>query len=122
MGTCRSRILKERVPAGIGGYPILLVLILLNIKCFNKLDICVFILEILQCELICEDNDRTAENSLAGVIRKSFSDTIPVLNGDQEIYAGIAKTCDMLDYSRATFNKAFRTSVAKIVKIWICLY
>lgn len=61
------------------------------------------------------DNDRTAEYSLAGAIRKSFGDTVPVLNSDQEIYAGNAKTCDMLDYSRASFNKAFRTSIAKIV-------
>lgn len=59
------------------------------------------------------DADRTAEGTLAYAIRQSFTETLPELNESNSAFADIAKTADMLDYSRFSFNKAIRTRLKK---------
>ena len=63
------------------------------------------------------DDDRCAENTLAHIVKSSFEEKTPVISEDNKLYAGIAKTSDMLDFSRLNFNKAIRTSVKKQTKI-----
>lgn len=57
------------------------------------------------------DNDRKAENTLAYLVRQSYAGIIPSIKGEAREYASIAKTCDMLNFARASFNKAIKTAV-----------
>ncbi|MBQ6616229.1 MAG: N-6 DNA methylase [Thermoguttaceae bacterium] len=56
------------------------------------------------------DADRTAEGTLANAIKCSFNDALPSFDEDQKKYASIINTRDMLDFSRAYFNKSVRLS------------
>ncbi len=64
-----------------------------------------------------DDSDRVAEGTLASAIRQSFNGVIPSFTKEQKAYASVVNTKDMLDYSRATFNKALRTNVKKAFHI-----
>lgn len=57
------------------------------------------------------DNDRKAENTLAHLVRQSYAGIIPSIKGEAREYTSIAKTCDMLNFARASFNKAIKTAV-----------
>ena len=63
------------------------------------------------------DMDRTAEGTLASAIRQSYSEVIPELSKENSIFASVIKTTDLLDYSRAGFSKAIRTSIDKQIEI-----
>jgi len=61
--------------------------------------------------------DREANDTLAHVIRDSFDEKIPVLADGQEQYGSVVHTRDMLEFSRATFNKAIRLNAEKPAEI-----
>ncbi len=67
-------------------------------------------------ELYC-DEDRKAKGTIAGAIRDAYEDKTPHFTDMQAPYAVCARTADLLDFSRVTFNKAIRLSVEKEVKI-----
>ena len=58
-----------------------------------------------------DDSNRAALGTLANSIKLSFNNTIPSFNVEQQVFGTVAKTKDMLDYSRAKFNKSIRLSV-----------
>ena len=64
-----------------------------------------------------DDSDRSADHTLASVIKSSFNGSTPSFEEDIQSYAYIVNTKDMLDYSRVNFNKALRTSVKKAFRI-----
>lgn len=57
-----------------------------------------------------DDSDRAAEGTLAGAIRQSFCGTVPVFTEEQRAWASVVNTRELLDFSRAGFNKAIRLS------------
>lgn len=63
------------------------------------------------------DSDRSADGTLTSAIKKSFSGTIPSFSEEQQAYASVVSTKDMLDFSRVSFNKAMRLSVEKVVEL-----
>ncbi len=67
-------------------------------------------------ELYC-DEDRKAKGTIAGAIRDAYEDKVPHFTDTQSPYAVCARTADLLDFSRVTFNKAIRLSVEKKVEI-----
>lgn len=64
-----------------------------------------------------DDDDRSADHTLASAIKSSFNGSTPSFGEDIQSYAYIVNTKDMLDYSRVNFNKALRTSVKKAFRI-----
>lgn len=58
-------------------------------------------------------SDRSAEGTLAHLVRQSFSGHAPSLSEETATYACVTKTCDMLDFSKANFSKILRTSTEK---------
>ncbi len=65
------------------------------------------------------DSDRAAADTLASIIRNSYAESVfEACNGTDE-FAGIAPTCNMLDFSRINFNKAFKLSAARRNQITI---
>ncbi|MCD8341245.1 MAG: N-6 DNA methylase [Clostridiales bacterium] len=64
-----------------------------------------------------DDSDRTAEGTLASAIKTSFNGGKPSFSEAQQAYAKIVHTKDMLDFSRARFNKAIRTNVHRVPSI-----
>ncbi|MBQ3625817.1 MAG: N-6 DNA methylase, partial [Synergistaceae bacterium] len=61
-----------------------------------------------------DDKDRTAEDTLAAAVRSTFNCDLfanVLLNDSQSEYAKFMKTCDMLDFSRVSFDKALRLNV-----------
>ena len=52
--------------------------------------------------------DRAAEGTLADVIKKSFYGAAPSIGPEQGEYATLVYTSDLLDFSRAEFNKTLR--------------
>lgn len=55
-----------------------------------------------------DDSDRVAEGTLANAIKKSFEGLYPSLTEEQQQYANIFNTKDILDFSRTNFNKSIR--------------
>ena len=55
-----------------------------------------------------DNDDRSAEGTLAAAVRKTFDGVAPTLTQEQAVYASIVNTRDMLDFSRVSFNKALR--------------
>ncbi len=64
-----------------------------------------------------DDSHRSADGTLASAIKQSFSGTIPAFTDEQQTYASVVRTSDMLDFSRVSFNKALRLNVEKAVEI-----
>lgn len=56
--------------------------------------------------------NREAPDTLAAAIRESFT-TIPTLSEDNQAYASVLRTADMLDFSRSTFNSAIKPASDK---------
>lgn len=52
------------------------------------------------------NDNREALGTLASVIRESFNGTIPNIDSNQEECCSVVNTKDMLEFSRAVFNKA----------------
>lgn len=61
--------------------------------------------------------NRSAGDTLAGAIRQSFNGMIPPFNDEQQAYASVVSTKNMLDFSRVGFNKAMRLSVKNVIKL-----
>lgn len=59
------------------------------------------------------DTDRSADGTLASAIKQSFNGMVPSFADEQQAYASVVSTKDMLDFSRTTFNKALRLSAKK---------
>ena len=55
-----------------------------------------------------DDSDRAAEGTLASAIKRSFNGMVPSFDDEQQAYASVVSTKDMLDFSRVGFNKAMR--------------
>lgn len=55
--------------------------------------------------------NREAPDTLAAAVRESFT-TIPTLSEDNQTYASVLNTADMLDFSRDYFNCALSTTVS----------
>ena len=64
-----------------------------------------------------DNSNRAAEGTLAYAIKKSFDGMVPSLNEDQLIYGAVVNTKNMLDFSRASFNKAIRMTASKKIVI-----
>ncbi len=64
-----------------------------------------------------DDIDRSADGTLAGAIRKSFNDVMTSFNGEQQEFASVVNTKDMIDYSRASFNKSMRLSIEPVFEL-----
>lgn len=64
-----------------------------------------------------DDSNRSADGTLASVIKKSFDGTMPSFADEQQTYASVVSTKDMLDFSHVGFNKALRLNVEKAVEI-----
>lgn len=64
-----------------------------------------------------DDKDRFAQNTLASLIRQMFMNTTCQIGDEYQEYAYMVKTCDMLDFSLASFNYALRTNIQKKVEI-----
>lgn len=60
-----------------------------------------------------DDSDRDADGTLAHAIRNSFDGKVPEFTDEQKKYGSVIQTKDMLDFSRATFNKALRLNVSE---------
>lgn len=58
-----------------------------------------------------DDSDREASGTLAHAIKDSFDRKVPVLTEEQKKYGSVVHTKDMLDFSRASFNKAIRLTI-----------
>lgn len=58
-----------------------------------------------------DNSNREAQNTLASAVRESFADVVPTLSEEQKKYASVVMTKDMLDFSRANFNKNIRLKV-----------
>lgn len=63
------------------------------------------------------DGDRKAEGTLAYAIKQSFNGDVPAFTEEQQAYATVVNTKDMLDFSRANFNKALRLSVKSVISL-----
>ncbi len=63
-------------------------------------------------ELYC-DEDRKAKGTIAGTIRDAYEDKTPHFTDKQASYAVCARTADLLDFSRVTFNKAIHLKSKK---------
>ena len=64
-----------------------------------------------------DDSDRSADGTLACAIKKSFNGMDPSFSDEQQTYASVVNTKDMLDFSRVGFNKAMRLSVEKAIEL-----
>lgn len=64
-----------------------------------------------------DNSDRSADGTLAGAIKQSFNGMVPSFADEQQAYASVVSTKDMIDFSRVGFNKALRTSVKKKFQI-----
>ena len=64
-----------------------------------------------------DDADRAAEGTLANAVKVSFEGLVPQFSEDQLVYGAAVATKNMLDYSRAGFNKSIRISVNKKIVI-----
>lgn len=64
-----------------------------------------------------DDSDRAADGTLAYAIKKSFDGIVPSFSAEQQEYASVVSTKDMLDFSRVKFNKAFRVSISEKIEI-----
>ncbi len=60
-----------------------------------------------------DDSNRAADGTLASAIKQSFDGMVPYFSEEQQAYGTVVKTKDMLDFSRASFNKAMRLSAKK---------
>lgn len=63
------------------------------------------------------DGDRKADNTLASAVRQSYVNGIAYISEENQAYANVVRTADMLDYSRVNFNKAIRTTEKKSIII-----
>ena len=63
------------------------------------------------------DQDRLAKGTLSATIRESFLGVNFDLNEEQQKYASIVRTKDMLDFSRPNFNKSIRLHFYETVQI-----
>ena len=61
--------------------------------------------------------DREAEGTLAHVVRQSFGDGDVVMTEDNARYARVVRLCDMLDFSRVSFNMSISLNVQKKYEI-----
>lgn len=61
-------------------------------------------------KMYCEVN-RKAENTLAHLVRQTYTGIIPSIGEDFKEYASVVRTCDMLNFARASFNKAIKTTI-----------
>ncbi|MCD8108191.1 MAG: N-6 DNA methylase [Oscillospiraceae bacterium] len=52
------------------------------------------------------NSDRAAEETLASLIKKSYQNIVPSISEEQQAYANIISSKDMLDFSRVSFNKS----------------
>ncbi len=66
-------------------------------------------------ELYC-DEDRKAKGTIAGAIRDAYEDKVPHFTDTQSPYAVCARTADLLDFSRVSFNKAIQMNVDATIK------
>jgi len=64
-----------------------------------------------------DDSDREAEGTLAHAIKSSFNGMMPSFNDDQQTYASVVSTRDMLDFSRIGFNKTLSLNKEPSIKI-----
>ena len=64
-----------------------------------------------------DDANRAAEGTLANAVKVSFEGLVPQFSEDQLVYGAAVATKNMLDYSRAGFNKSIRISVNKKIVI-----
>ena len=62
------------------------------------------------------DENRAADDTLAAAVRKTFDGVTPILTDEQKKYASFVNTRDMLDFSRANFNKALQLQVDAVIK------
>lgn len=58
--------------------------------------------------------NREAPDTLATAVRESFI-TVPAITEDNQAYASVLSTADMLDFSRSTFNSAIKTVADKYI-------
>ena len=62
-------------------------------------------------------SNRSAGNTLASAIKQSFNGVVPSFNDEQQSYASVVSTKDMLDFSRVGFNKAMRLGVENLTEL-----
>lgn len=63
------------------------------------------------------DMDRSARGTLACAIRNTFADADTILNEDLQQYAKTYNLCNLLDFSRPSFDKNIRTKAVKIITV-----
>lgn len=63
-----------------------------------------------------DDADRAADGTLASAIRMSFEDNEPIFSAEQQEYGLVVDTKDILDFSRANFNKSIALYGKRIPK------
>lgn len=61
--------------------------------------------------------NRLAENTLAACVRAMFHQHTAQIGAEQQEYAYLVNSVDMIDFSATSFNKAIRTSVKSTVQI-----
>lgn len=61
-----------------------------------------------------DDNDRAREGTLASLIRRSFTGDSLNISEENRSYAGVVETYNMMDYTRASFNKALKLYAKRI--------
>lgn len=64
-----------------------------------------------------DDSNRSAGDTLAAAIKQSFNGMVPSFNDELKKYASVVSTKDMLDFSRAGFNKAMRLRVENVIEL-----
>lgn len=64
-----------------------------------------------------DDSKRSATGTLASAIKQSFNGIVPAFTEEQQAYGTAINTKDMLDFSRASFNKAMRLTVENASKL-----
>lgn len=64
-----------------------------------------------------DDTNRSAGDTLACAIRQSFNGMVPTFNDEQQTYASVVSTKDMVDFSRVGFNKAMRLNVENVIEL-----
>lgn len=62
-------------------------------------------------------DNRLAENTLAACVRAMFYQHTAQIGAEQQEYAYLVNSVDMIDFSATSFNKAIRTSVKSTVQI-----
>ena len=62
------------------------------------------------------DSDRAAEGTLANAIKNSFKGLSSSFGTEQKAYGSVVSTKYMLDFSRASFNKAIQPNVNAVIK------